>query len=45
METVAYPGILFGERSTNSVEDGGHRERGCGGGSHIVRSSAQFAND
>jgi len=29
---VAYPGILFGGGSTNSVEDRGQRERGSGGG-------------
>jgi hypothetical protein len=29
--------------STNSVEDRGQRERGSGGGSHLVRGSAQFA--
>jgi hypothetical protein len=46
--TVAYPGILFSEGgggeggSTNSVEDRGQRERGSGGGSRLVRSSAQF---
>ena len=34
---VAYPGILFGEGSTNSVEDIGQRDRGSGGGSPIVR--------
>jgi len=36
---VAYPGILFGggNGSTNSVEDRGQRERGSGGGCHLVR--------
>ena len=34
---VAYPGILFGGGSTNSVEDRGQRERGSGGGSPLVR--------
>jgi hypothetical protein len=36
---VAYPGILFGGGSTNSVEDRGQRERGSGGGSPLVRGS------
>jgi hypothetical protein len=31
--------------STNSVEDRGHRERGSGGGSPLVRCSAQFASE
>jgi len=45
-EAVAYPGILFGEGggSTNSVEDRGHRERGSGGGSPIVRDSGGSCN-
>jgi hypothetical protein len=43
--TVAYPGILFEGGSTNSVEDRGQRERGSGGGSPLVRGSAQFANE
>jgi hypothetical protein len=30
--------------STNSVEDRGQIERGSGGGSTLVRGSAQFAN-
>jgi hypothetical protein len=30
--------------STNSVEDRGQREQGSGGGSPLVRGSAQFAN-
>jgi hypothetical protein len=34
-----------GGRSTNSVEDRGRRERGSGGGSPLVRGSAQFANE
>ena len=38
--SVAYPGIFFfGRGSTNSVEDRGQRERGCGGGSPLVRGS------
>jgi len=37
--SVAYPGILFGGGSTNSVEDRGQRERGSGGGSPLVRGS------
>ena len=38
---VAYPGILFGGEGDfkNSVEDRGHRERGSGGGSLLVRCS------
>jgi hypothetical protein len=44
--SVAYPGILFGGGgSPNSVEDSGQRERGSGGGSPLVRGSAQFANE
>jgi hypothetical protein len=31
--------------SANSVEDGGQRERGSGGGNPLVRGSAQFANE
>jgi hypothetical protein len=31
--------------STNSVEDRGQTERGSGGGSPLVRGSAQFANE
>jgi hypothetical protein len=31
--------------STNSVEDRGQRERGSGGGSPLVRGSAQFVNE
>ena len=31
-EAVAYPGILFGGGSTNSVEDRGQRERDRGSG-------------
>jgi hypothetical protein len=42
---VAYPGILFVGVWTNSVEDRGQRERGSGGGSPLVRGSAQFANE
>jgi hypothetical protein len=38
-ESVAFPGILFGGGSTNSVEDRGQRERGSGGGSPLVRGS------
>jgi hypothetical protein len=33
-----------GGSSTNSVEDRGQREWGSGGGSPLVRDSAQFAN-
>jgi hypothetical protein len=53
---VAYPGLSFGRGvtpgiffggggSTNSVEDRGQRERRSGGGSPLVRGSAQFANE
>jgi hypothetical protein len=45
VRTVEYPGILFGEVSTNSVEDRGQRERGSWGGSPLVSGSAQFANE
>jgi hypothetical protein len=31
--------------STNSVEDRGQRERGSGGGSPLVRGSAQSTNE
>ena len=42
---MAYPGILFrGGGSTNSVEDGGHREQGSGGGRLQVRSSGGSCN-
>jgi hypothetical protein len=36
---------IFREGSTNSVEDKGQRERGSGGGSPLVRDSAQFATE
>jgi hypothetical protein len=36
---------LGGGGSTNSVEDRGQRKRGSGGGSPLVRGSAQFANE
>jgi len=41
---MAYPGILFGGGSTNSVEDRGQREWGSGGGSSLVRSSGGSCN-
>ena len=41
---VAYPGILFGGGSTNSVEDRGQRERESGGGSPLVRGSGGSCN-
>ena len=48
MGAVAYPGILFvggGAGSTNySVEDRGHRERGSGGGSPLLRGSGGSCN-
>ena len=44
--SVAYPRILFGGGggSKNSVEDRGQRERGSGGGSHLVRGSGGSCN-
>jgi hypothetical protein len=42
---VGFPGILFRGESTNSVEARGQREPGYGGGSPLVRGSAQFANE
>jgi len=42
--SVAYPGILFGGGSINSVEDRGQRERGSGGGSPLVRGSGGSCN-
>ena len=44
MEAVAYPGILFGWGSTNSVEVRGQGERGSGGGSPLVRGSGGNCN-
>ena len=41
---VAYPGILFGRGSTNSVEDRGQKERRSGGGSPLVRGSEGSCN-
>ena len=41
---MAYPGILFEGGSTNSVEDRGQRERGCGGVSPLVRGSEGSCN-
>ena len=41
---VAYPGILFGRGSTNSVEDRGQRERGSEGGSPLVMGSGGSCN-
>ena len=43
-ERVAYPGILFGGDSKNSVEDRGQREWGSGGGSPLVRGSGGSSN-
>ena len=43
-QSVAYPGILLGGGSTNSVEDRGQRERGSGGGSTLVRGSGGNCN-
>jgi hypothetical protein len=46
LATVAYAGIFFSDGVlTNSVEDRRQRERGSGGGSPLVRGSAQFANE
>ena len=42
--SVAYPEILLGGGSTNSVEDGGQRERGSGVGSPLVRGSGGSCN-
>jgi hypothetical protein len=39
------PRIFFSGGSTNPVEDRGQRERGSGGGSPLVRGSAQLANE
>ena len=36
--------FLEGGSSTNSVEDRGQRERGSGGGSHLVRGSGGSCN-
>ena len=46
LRSVAYPGILFGGGGglTNSVEDRGQREPGCGGGSPLVRGSGGSCN-
>jgi len=41
---VAYPGILFGGCSTNSLEDRGQREQGSGGGSPLFRCSGFSCN-
>ena len=41
---MAYPGILFGGGSTNSVEDRGQRERGSGGGRALVKGSGGSCN-
>jgi hypothetical protein len=45
---VAHPRIFAeggGGGSTNSVKDRGQGERGSGGGTPLVRGSAQFANE
>jgi hypothetical protein len=39
--SVSYNAVQWGAQ----VEDRGHRERGSGGGSPLVRGSAQFANE
>jgi hypothetical protein len=44
LTSVAYPGILFGGGSINSVEDRGQREQGSGGGSPLVRVSGGSCN-
>jgi len=41
---VAYPGILFGGGSTDSVEGRGHREKGSEGDSPLVRGSKGSCN-
>jgi len=43
-KSMAYPGILFGGGSTNSVADRGQRERGSGGGSPLFRGSGGSCN-
>ena len=43
-KAVAYPGILFGGGSTNSVEERGQRGRGSGGGSPLLRGSGGGCN-
>jgi hypothetical protein len=48
LPAVAHPAIFSGGGgggSTNSVEDRGQRELGSGGGSPLVRGSAQFAKE
>jgi len=44
--SVGYPGIFFkgGGGSTNSVEDRGHRKRGYGDASPLVRGSGGSCN-
>jgi hypothetical protein len=42
---VARNFVRMGKACTNSVEDRGQIERGSGGGSPLVRGSAQFANE
>jgi len=44
MLSVAYPRILFGGGSTNSVEDRGQREQESGGGSPLVGGSGGSCN-
>ena len=41
---MAYPGILFGGGSTNSVEDRGQTERESGDGSTLVMGSGGSCN-
>ena len=41
---MAYPGILFGGGSTNSVEDRGQRERESRGSSPLVKGSGGSCN-
>ena len=41
---VAYPGIFLGGGSTNSVQDGGQREQGSGGGGPLLRGSGGSCN-
>jgi hypothetical protein len=44
LEPVAYPGILF--RGVQQIQlKTGQREQGFGGGSLLLRGSAQFANE
>jgi hypothetical protein len=45
LTSVAFSEIFSGGGSTNSVEDRRQRKQGSGGGSPLVRGSAQFVNE